>query len=430
MTSFRPVGGDGLSVGAGRMLGVGMQGPTLTAAAARRTALAAQGFTDTRPGGPPTRRHLQRVLQRTRVLQLDSVNVAVRAHYAPVFSRLGGYDLGLLDEAAWANSARRPRMFVEYWAHMAALVPIEDWPLYRWRMRRIEGRGWHRFDEILKRAPGLVDELLDAVKSLGPIGAGTLERELGKRRDDRQKGWWEWTEVKIICEWLFDTGRLTTGTRRSFERLYDLPERVLPPHVLDADVPEPEALRTLTERAAMSLGVATVPHLGDYFRFGTDAAKKAVGELVEAGRLEPVVVPGWRHQAYRHAEARTPRKVRARALLCPFDPLIWERDRTERLFDFHYRVEIYVPEPKRVYGYYVYPFLLDDRIVARVDVKADRKAGLLRVPGAFAEPEVDIGRVSVELAAELRAMAEWLGLEGVAVGERGELAAPLTALCR
>jgi uncharacterized protein YcaQ len=402
----------------------------MTPAAVRRTVLEAQGFTDARPGGTPTRRHLRRVLQRTRLLQLDSVNVAVRAHYAPVFSRLGAYDLGMLDDAAWTNSTRRPRMFVEFWAHMAALIPIEDWPLFRWRMRRIEARGWGIFDRVSKSAPGLVDELLDAVKSLGPIGAGSLERELGTRREDRQKGWWEWTDVKVICEWLFDTGRLTTGTRRSFERLYDLPERVLPPNILNADVPEEEAIRTLVERAAVPLGVATEPDLRDYFRFRPEVSRPAVRELVDAGRLEPVTVPGWRHQAYRHFDARTPRKVDARALLCPFDPLVWERDRTERVFDFRYRIEIYVPEAKRIYGYYVYPFLLGDRIVARVDVKADRKAGVLRVPGAFAEPDVDVATVTVELAEELRAMADWLGLDRVAVGDRGDLARPLSAVCR
>jgi len=413
-----------------RMKGLVLSGSGLTVGAARRAALAAQGFADARPSGAPTRRHLQRVLQRTRLLQLDSVNVAVRAHYAPVFSRIGGYDLGMLDEAAWAGNARRPRLFVEYWAHMAAMIPIEDWPLFRWRMRRIEGRGWHRMDEVTRRAPGMVDELLDAVKALGPIGAGALERQLGARNGDRQKGWWGWSECKIICEWLFDTGRLTTATRRGFERLYDLPERVLPAHIRDVEIPEPEAVRTLVERAAVSLGVATEPDLRDYFRLRPETSRPAVRELVEAGRLEPVTVDGWRHQAYRHVDAKIPRTVRARALLCPFDPLIWERDRTERLFDFHYRIEIYVPEPKRVYGYYVYPFLLDDRIVARVDLKADRKAGVLRVPGAFSEPDVDVGRVTVELAAELRVMAGWLGLDGVAVGERGDLAAPLAAVCR
>jgi uncharacterized protein YcaQ len=407
-----------------------MKGSTLSAAAARRAALAAQGFTDARPAGVPTRRHLQRVLQRTRLLQLDSVNVAVRAHYAPVFSRLGGYDLGMLDEAAWAGNARRPRLFVEYWAHMAALIPIEDWPLFRWRMRRIEGRGWHRITEITKRSPGLVEELLDAVKTSGPVGAGALERQLGARNEDRRKGWWEWSECKVLCEWLFDTGRLTTATRRGFERLYDLPERVLPAHILDAQIPDQDAVRALVERAAASLGVATEPDLRDYFRLGRETSRPALRELVEAGRLEPVTVDGWRHQAYRHVDATIPRTVRARALLCPFDPLIWERDRTERLFDFHYRIEIYVPEPKRVYGYYVYPFLLDDRIVARVDIKADRKAGVLRVPGAFSERDTDAGRVTVELAAELRAMAGWLGLDGVAVGERGDLATPLAAICR
>jgi uncharacterized protein len=406
-------------------------GPTISPSVARRMALAAQGFADPRPSGPVTRRHLQRAVRRTQVLQLDSVNVAVRAHYAPVFSRLGGYDFGLLDEAAWSGSARRPRMFVEYWAHVACLLPIEDWPLFRWRMTRIKARPWRRFDEVLERAPGLIDELLDAVKSLGPVGAGTLERELGARRDDRQAGWWEWSDVKVLCEWLFDTGMLTTGTRRNFERLYDLPERVLPPHILAApEIPEPDAVRALVERAATALGVATEPDLRDYYRLRPAQSRTAVRELVEAGRLEPVTVPGWPQPAYRHVEARAPRRITGRALLAPFDPLIWERDRTERLFDFRYRIEIYVPAPKRVYGYYVFPFLLDDALVARVDLKADRQAGVLRVPGAFAEPGVDVARVTVELAAELRAMAEWLGLDGVVIGERGDLAAPLAAVCR
>lgn len=407
-----------------------MIGPAIKPATARRMALAAQGFADPRPTGPPTRRHLQRVLQRTQLLQLDSVNVAVRAHYMPVFSRIGGYDLSMLDGAAWSHSARRPRMLVEYWAHVASMIPIADWPLFRHRMKAIGAKPWPRYDAAVRRSPGLVDELLEAVKELGPIGAGGLERELGARRDDRKKGWWEWSDVKLICERLFDTGVLTTGTRRGFERLYDLPERVLPPDILAApEIDRADAVRRLVERAAVALGVATEADLRDYYRLYA-AHKPAVAELVEAGRLEPVTVPGWPRQAYRHVAARVPRRVNARALLCPFDPLVWERDRTERLFDFHYRIEIYVPEPKRVYGYYVFPFLLGEELVARVDLKADRKAGVLRVPGVFAEPGVDAGRVVTELAAELRLMADWLGLDSVHVGERGDLAAPLANLCR
>jgi uncharacterized protein YcaQ len=398
--------------------------------AARRTALAAQGFAESRPSTAPARRHLMRMLQRTRMLQLDSVNAAVRAHYAPVFSRLGAYDMRMLDDAAWAHSTRRPRLLVECWGHMASLVPVQDWPLFRWRMRGVEARPWRLLRQAMQRHASVVDDVLDVVKALGPIGAGGIERELGARGDGRRGGWWEWSDVKVVCEWLFDTGALTTGTRRSFERLYDLPERVLPPEILAApELDEADAVRQLVEQAATALGVATEPDLRDYYRLKPQRSRRAVAELVEQGRLEPVTVPGWRHPAYRHVEARTPRRIEGRALLCPFDPLIWERDRTERLFGFRYRIEIYVPEPKRIYGYYVFPFLLDGDLVARVDIKADRKAGVLRVPGAFAEPGMHLPRVLTELAAELRLMAEWLGFDGVLVGERGDLAAPLATLC-
>ncbi|HEY8371429.1 MAG TPA: crosslink repair DNA glycosylase YcaQ family protein [Pseudonocardiaceae bacterium] len=400
----------------------------LSVPVARRIALAAQGFADARPSGPVTRQHLRRVLSRTQLLQLDSVNVAVRAHYAPVFSRLGPYPRELLDEAAWTHSTRRPRMLVEYWAHAACLLPVADWPLLRWRMRARRDVGWARAEEAMERAPWLVDEVLAAVKELGPIGAGALEREIGLHRPGRRGSWWDHSDTKVICEWLFAIGELTTGTRRDFERLYDLPERVLPPEVLTAPEPDPaEATRRLVERSARALGVATETDLRDYYRLGVRQCREAIAELTEAGVLEPVRVQGWRHPAWRYSQARVPRRVHARALLCPFDPLIWERDRTERLFGFRYRIEIYVPAPRRVYGYYVFPFLLDEELVARVDLKADRAAGVLRVPGAFAEPGVDTARVVVELAAELRAMAEWLGLGGIAVGERGDLAAALRA---
>jgi uncharacterized protein len=416
-----------LSVAAGSMRGVSM---TIGPAAARRTALAAQGFADGRPDTPPTRRHLMRMMQRVRLLQIDSVNVVVRAHYMPVFSRLGGYDPALLDDAAWAHSSRRPRLLVEYWAHMASMVPVQDWPLFRWRMRAVDVRPWSRFERVQRRSPGLVDDVLVLVKSAGPIGAGAIERELGAHAGDQRGGWWDWSDIKIVCERLFDTGLLTTSMRRGFERLYDLPERVLPPEVLAApEIDEVDAVRELVDRSAQSLGIATEPDLRDYYRLSPQRSRRAVAELVELGRLERVTVSGWRHPAYRHVEARTPRRIEGRALLCPFDPLIWERDRTERLFGFHYRIEIYTPEPKRTYGYYVFPFLLDGELVARVDLKADRKLGVLRVPGAFAEPGVHTPRVLAELAAELRAMAEWLGLDGVLMGERGELAAPLAVLC-
>jgi uncharacterized protein YcaQ len=394
---------------------------------ARRTALAAQGFAAPPPAGPVTRRHLVRAIDRLNLLQLDSVNVAVRAHYMPLFSRLGPYDRDLVDDAAWAHSARRPRLLVEYWAHEASLLPVADWPLLQTAAR---SRGWWRhYGTLADQQPTLVEDILAAVKELGPIGAGDLEKALGAgAASPRPPGatWWERSDVKRICEYLFGLGRLTTGTRRHFQRLYDLPERVLPPEVLavppiDAD----EAARALILRSASALGVATEPDLRDYYRLNPARSQAAVADLVDAGALLPVQVRGWRHPAYRAIDAKVPRRITGRALLCPFDPLIWERDRTERLFGFRYRIEIYVPEPKRQYGYYVFPFLLDGHLVARVDLKSDRAAGVLRVPGAFAEPGVPVARVAAELAAELRTMAEWLGLDGVVVGERGDLAGEL-----
>lgn len=395
---------------------------TMSASAARRTALAAQGFADPLPRGDVTRRHLQRALKRTKLLQLDSVNVAVRAHYMPLFSRLGAYPRELLDEAAWSHRARRPRLLVEYWAHEASLIPVEDWPLLRWRMRE-NGGGWRtRFRELLDRAPSLVDDVLAAVKELGPVSAGTLEKELGGDQRQGRGPWWNRTDTKQACELLFALGELTTGSRKGFERLYDIPERVLPSAVLAHDPEDDEAIRGLVERSAQALGVATEPDLRDYYRLPPARSRQAVAELVDAGVLEPVAVEGWEAPAYRHVDSWTPRRISGRALLCPFDPVVWERARAERMFGFRYRIEIYVPQAQREYGYYVFPFLLNGQLVARVDLKADRKAGVLRVPGAFAEAGTDRVTVLDELATALHEMAEWLGLDDVVVGERGDLA--------
>jgi uncharacterized protein len=404
---------------------------TIGPAVARRAALAAQGFADPPPSGPVTRRHLLRALGRVRLLQLDSVNVAVRAHYMPLFSRLGPYQPALVDDAAWSHSARRPRLLVEAWAHEASLLPVQEWPLIQAGATR--DRWWRSYQPLVERHPGLVDDVLAAVKELGPVGAGALEAALRAPTRPRPPGasWWERSEVKRICEYLFGIGALTTGTRRHFERRYDLPERVLPPAVLAAPQPSAEeAARALVLRSASALGVATEPELRDYYRLAPAHSQAAVAELVEAGELEQVRVRGWDRPAYRLPGTRVPRRITGRALLCPFDPLVWERERTERMFGFRYRIEIYVPEPKRQYGYYVFPFLLDGELVARVDLKADRKAGVLRVPGAFSEPHADLPRVTAELAAELRVMAGWLGLDGVVAGDRGDLAAPLATALR
>jgi len=402
---------------------------TISADVARRTALAAQGFTDPRVGsaGPVTRRHLQRVLGRTQLLQLDSVNVAVRAHYMPVFSRLGPYSRPLLDEAAWRHTARRPRLMVESWAHEASLLPVEDWPLLQSGAKR---PGWWRnYAPLAEREPALVADVLAAVEELGPVSAGMLETALGGGAGTpRPPGvsWWERSDVKRICEYLFGLGVLTTGTRVNFQRLYDLPARVVPPEILAAHPMDPaEGARELVRRSARALGVGTDADLRDYYRLGPAEHRRALAELVEAGELEEVAVAGWRSPAYRRPGAAVPRRVTGRALLCPFDPLIWERERTERIFGFRYRIEIYVPEEKREYGYYVFPFLLDGELVARVDLKADRAAGVLRVQGAFVEPGAPPARVAAELAGELGVMAGWLELDKVVAGERGDLAEEL-----
>lgn len=394
---------------------------------ARRTALAAQGFADQRLAGPVTRRHLVRILDRIRLLQLDSVSVLARAHYLPVFSRLGAYPRKLLDAAAWAHPMRRPRPLVEYWAHEASLIPVQDWPLLR-SGAKTPG-WWHGYATLAARAPDLVSAILEAVKERGPVSAGALARELGAVARTAPGSWWNRTDTKRICEWLFGIGELTTGTRRGFERLYDLPERVLPAAVLGSRINAEDGARELVARAGAALGVATERDLRDYYRLRPQRSRQAVAELVEAGVLEPVLVNGWPAPAYRHREARAPRQISGAALLCPFDPLIWDRARTQRLFGFRYRVEIYVPEHRRSHGYYVLPFLLDGHLVARVDLKADRATGVLRVPGAFAEPPfTESPRVVAELGKALREMADWLELDGITIGERGDLVTALSAV--
>jgi uncharacterized protein YcaQ len=393
----------------------------LTAAQARRVAVAAQGFHEAAPAGPVTRAHLKRLIARLQVLQLDSVSVAVRAHYAPVFSRLGPYDRELLDRAAWSHSARSPRLLVEYWAHEAALMAVDDWPLLRWRMREYEHGRWGR--EIVKKNAKLAESVIDAVGVLGPSTAGQIEAYLESEPRGRKGPWWDRSDTKWVAEALWSAGVLTTATRVGFARHYDLTERVLPAEVVERQVDEPDAVRELVLRASTSLGVATEADLRDYFRLNARQVKPAVADLLAAGEIEQVEVDGWAAPAYLRAGQTVPRRDRGTALLCPFDPLIFFRPRVERLFGgFHYRIEIYTPAPKRRYGYYVWPFLLDGDLVGRVDLKADRTAGALQVLGAFTEDGRDPAYVAAELAAELKSMAGWLGLTDVTVGERGDLA--------
>ncbi len=395
----------------------------LSAAQARRVAVAAQGFHDPRPSGPVTRAHLRRLIGRIQVLQLDSVSVAVRAHYAPMFSRMGPYDRDLLDAAAWSHSARSPRLLVEYWAHEAALMAIEDWPLLRWRMREYTGGRWGV--EIVEKNPRLVDDVVAAVVELGPSTAGQIEAHLQSAPKRGKGAWWNRTDTKWVAEALFASGVLTTAHRTGFARHYDLVERVLPADVVARQVDDVEAVRELTLRAATALGVATEADIRDYFRLRPGQSKSAIADLVATGELEPVQVDGWTAPAYLRAGQPVPRADRGTALLCPFDPLIFFRPRIERLFGFHYRIEIYTPAAKRRFGYYVWPLLLDGDLVARVDLKADRSAGVLQVIGAFIEPGQDARRVADAMAGELQTMATWLGLAGVTAGERGDLAGAL-----
>jgi uncharacterized protein YcaQ len=381
---------------------------------ARRLALAAQGFTLRKPGGEVQRRHVRRLLERLGVLQIDSVNALVRSHYLPLFSRLGIYSPTLLEEAAWSGGRHR-RLF-EYWGHEASLLPLELYPLMRWRMRRAaEGRGiYQQLARFGREQQPVIQRVLGAVREQGALGAGSLTT-----REERAGPWWDWSDEKHALEWLFAAGEVTVAGRRGFERLYDLPERVLPADLLQQpELDEDEAQRQLLLHSAQALGVATEKDLRDYFRLDPADSKGRLAELVEAGELLPVQVQGWLAPAYCLADPVIPRKVRASALLSPFDSLVWERARTERLFDFRYRLEIYTPQHKRVYGYYVLPFLFDERLAARVDLRSDRSSGKL-VVHAVHEEEKGLGEEGhAALAQQLGEMASWLGLERVAVNCR------------
>jgi uncharacterized protein len=395
----------------------------LSATEARRIALAAQGFAQSRPATPPTRRALARVFDRIALAQIDSVNVLVRAHYLPLFSRLGSYPPELLDEAAY-GSARRRTLF-EYWGHEASLLPLRLHPLLRWRMERARhGEGcYRRIAEIARARPRFVEEIFDTIAQRGAATASSFE-------DGKGRGaWWGWSDVKIALEYLFWCGRVTTARRKGFERVYDLPERVLPRAVIAAPTPtEPDAQRELVRIAARALGIATEADLRDYFRLDTADAKLRIAELVEADELVPVRVERWSAQAYLDPGARLPRRVEACALLSPFDSLVWHRSRAERLFGFRYRLEIYTPAHKREHGYYVLPFLLGERLAARIDLKADRGAMVLRVPAAYAEPEIPAADVAAPLETELTLVARWLGLARIEIGGRGDLSKALRAL--
>ncbi|MCF8569606.1 winged helix DNA-binding domain-containing protein [Gordonia sp. HY002] len=400
----------------------------LSVGQARRIALAAQGFADPVPGGPPTRRHFRRVLGRTRLLQMDSVNILARAHYLPAFSRLGAYDDTLLDTAAWRDTTRSPRLLAEYWAHEAALIPVDDWPLFGWRMDDYRGGRYRYTREVLARNRSLAADVRDVIVGRGASTPRSVEDELGIERTPGEKGsWWTRGEVKHVCEALFASGDLSATRNGNFVRHYDLAERIVGDQV-NVSIPRAEAHRELVTRAAAAHGVGTVADLADYYRLKTADVKAVLPDLLDAGIVREVSIDGWGDRAYLHRDARIPRKVRRSTLLSPFDPLVFFRPRTQRLFDFHYRIEIYVPEHKRVHGYYVLPYLMDEQVAARVDLKADRSTGVLHVLSAHVEPGVDQGEVAERLAADLRATAAWRGLDDVVIHGRGELSGALSAV--
>jgi uncharacterized protein len=391
----------------------------LSARDARAIALAAQGLATARPTAVD-KRQLRAMAEQLGVVQIDSVNVLVRSHYMPMFSRLGAYDTTSYDALAHSG----PRALFEYWGHEASLLPVTLQPLFRWRMERAREHAWGRMKRIARERPTFVADVLAIVRDRGPISASEIE--LGKPKT--KTGWWEWSDAKTAIEWLFWSGAVTSARRRGFERLYDLPERVIPARVLATATPhERDAARLLVDRAARAMGIATEADLRDYYRLPLASARAAVVELVEAKRLRRVVVEGWTKPGYLHRDAPEPVAIlpgRA-ALLSPFDSLIWFRERTLRMFGMSYRIEIYVPQPKRVHGYYVLPFLLGDQLVARVDLKADRATSTLLVQASHAEPGVAKPRVASALKAELGRLAAWLGLEHVEIVRRGDLAAAL-----
>ncbi|MCL2794041.1 MAG: winged helix DNA-binding domain-containing protein [Microbacteriaceae bacterium] len=400
---------------------------TLSAAAARRIALAAQGF-----GRPPATtvgtRQLNGLFDRLGLLQIDSVNVFERSHYLPAFARLGAYDRGLLDRLVFRpGSPASEAGYTEVWAHEAAFVPVRDYPLFRFRQRRFAAKHLAGEDSWgLTAGASTIAWLRAELAEKGPLAASEIEHDANQRRGP----WWGWSEVKQALEIMFRSGELVTAGRTRFERRYALPEQVLPASVLDRSVPDEEAVRELVRRSVTALGIGTVSDVADYFRLYNAQAKQALHELVDAGEVERVHVHGWSASgrplaAFVPAGVRVPRSIAATAVLSPFDPIVWERDRLLRMFGMHYRIEIYTPAPKRVFGYYNLPVLVDDAVVGRVDLKSDRQASVLRVQSAWVEEGAVPGAVAERLVPVLQSAAAWQGLAEVAVAGRGNLAAEL-----
>ena len=388
-------------------------GEKISAATARRAALSAQGFGGAKPAGTIGKRHGRKLFDQIGLIQVDSVNVLVRSQELPIFARLGPHSRDLLPSMIRSNE------LFEYWAHEASLLPVGMHHLFRWKMTP-DSRKWQSVQQLAKDHPGYVESVLAEVVDRGPLAAGELSDAGGPKRGS----WWDWSKGKVALEYLFWSGQITSRRRpHNFEREYALPQVFIPAEELARPAPsEQDAWKELLSLASRHHGIGTAKDLCDYYRLNFTKSRPLIGELVEEGRLLPVTVEGWKEQAYLHPDAKTPRRMQTAALLSPFDPVVWYRDRALRLFDFHYRIEIYTPAPKRIYGYYVLPFLLNDRIVARVDLKADRHAGALLTHGVFSEAGSDPLETVAALRYELLSMAAWLGLDRVLVGRSGDLA--------
>lgn len=388
---------------------------TLSPSHARRIALAAQGFGRPLPTSVGTRQ-INLEIERLGLLQIDSVNVFERSHYLPLFARLGSYDKALLDRLTFGHKGP----YLEYWAHEAAVIPINTWPLFRWKMAEYKLRDSHE-DSWASAHTDTLNWLRAELADKGPLAASAVEHDANKRSGP----WWGWSEVKTALEVLFRWGEVVSAGRTRFERVYGLAEHIVPAEILARDVPEHDARKHLVEHAARAYGIATMADLADYFRFKKAPVAGLVAELVEQGTLRKVAVDGIRDEMWLHRDARVPRSIKATALLSPFDPVVWHRDRAEKLFDFHYRIEIYTPAHKRQFGYYSLPILIDDTIAGRIDLKNDRAAGVLRVQSAWHEPHVESLAVAERIAPLLERTMEWQGLNSIDVMDRGTLTAAL-----
>ncbi|HEU4808263.1 MAG TPA: crosslink repair DNA glycosylase YcaQ family protein [Homoserinimonas sp.] len=394
----------------------------ISEAQARRIALGAQGLGQPRAAEPGIRQ-LNTLINRLGLLQLDSVNVFERSHYLPVFARLGAYDKTQLDRLTFARKSR----YIEYWAHEAAVIPVDSWPLMRWRMERYRHSASTDDSHWMHDNRHMIDWLRAELADKGPLPASAIEHDANKRSGP----WWGWSDVKVGLEVLFRWGELVSGGRTRFERTYALPEQVLPRDIIETEVTREDAVRRLLEHSARAHGVGTASDFADYFRLKATDARPALQDLEDEGVLVPVTVRGWERggrpvPTWVHRDARIPRRIEATALLSPFDPVVWERARAERMFGFRYRIEIYTPQPKRIYGYYVLPLLIDDRLVGRIDLKSDRQNSVLRVQASWTEPDAP-AHTAARLAPLLRDIAAWQGLERVEVMARGDLAGAVAA---